>query len=199
MAPDSLRPPEVPERLLSAGNWSPLESRAETLATLPAARVEGATQVYEDESLRERVGAATGVDRTWRFVFATRVVFSPPLAPGIGTAMVRPMVSSEAHRAFLDDLGERGFVDVARDRNERIRTSAGDRVRLQSYRGRLPVEDERALAVEGWLGVWSTDGEFRIAGGAYPTDLRELVGEGVEVPTPQASRDDLVRFVRAVS
>ena len=198
MAPDRLRPPELPERLLSGGGWSLLETREETLATLPAARVEGVTHVYEDEALRERVASATGVDRTWRFVFATRVAFSPPLAPGLGTAMVQPMVASEARDAFVEDLERRGIVDVSRARSERVRTTVGERVRLRSYRGRLPVEGT-VLAVEGWLGVWSTGGEFRIAGGAYPTDLDGFVGDVTDVPAARNCRDDLVRFVRGVS
>ncbi|MWG35211.1 hypothetical protein [Halomarina oriensis] len=197
MAPDRLRPPEVPERLLSEGGWSLLDAREETLATLPAARVEGVTHVYEDDELRERVAGATGVDRTWRFVFATRVVFSPPLAPGIGTAMVRPMVASEARTAFADDLDRRGFVDVRQGRSERVRSETGERVRLRSYRGRLPVDDE-TLGIEGWLGVWSVDGEFRIAGGAYPVALDGFV-DAADVPDRRACRDELLRFVRSVN
>lgn len=198
MAPDRLRPPELPERLLSDGGWSLLEQREETLARLPTARVEGVTHVYEDDALRERVADATGVDRTWRFCFATRVVFSPPLAPGVGTAMVRPMVASEARTAFVDDLEARGFVDVRRGRSERVRSEAGERIRLRSYRGRLPVEGE-TLGVEGWLGVWSVDGEFRIAGGAYPTDLGGFASDAVDVPDRTRCRDELLRFVRSVS
>lgn len=196
MSPDRLRPPDLPERLLSAGGWSPLETREETLATLPAARVEGVTLVYGDDALRERVADATGVDRTWRFLFASRVTFSPPLAPGIEAA-VRPTVARAARRAFVDDLRRRGVVDVARARRERIRTETGDRVRLRSYRGRLPVEGT-ALAVEGWLGVWATDDEFRVAGGAYPTDLGAFAG-GADVPTPRDCRAELVAFVRGIS
>ncbi|MFD1512033.1 hypothetical protein [Halomarina rubra] len=198
MAPDRLRPPDLPERLRSENGWDLLEAREETLATLPAARVQGVTHVYEDEALRERVADATGVDRTWRFVFATRVAFVPPLAPGIGTAMVLPMVSGEAHRAFVDDLERRGVVNVSRGRSERVRSTSGERIRLRSYRGRLPVDDD-ALAVEGWLGVWSVDGEFRIAGGAYPTDLDAFVGAETAVPDAGECRDELLRIVRAVS
>ena len=197
MPADGLRPPALPERLLSADGWSLLETREETLATLPAARVEGVTLVYGDDALRERVADATGVDRTWRFVFASRIVFSPPLAPGLGTAVVGPIVAGEARRAFVADLVGRGVVDVSSARRERIRSATGGRIRLQSYRGRLPV-GETTLAVEGWLGVWATDGEFRVAGGAYPTDLGAFADE-VAVPTPGSCRDELVRFVRMVS
>ena len=196
MAPDRLRPPEVPERLLSEGGWELLEEREETLATLPAARVEGVTHVYEDEALRERVAGATGVDQAWRFLFASRVAFRPPLAPGLGTAMVRPMVASEARRAFVEDLEDLAVVDVDRARSERVRTRDGERVRLRSYRGRLPVGDA-ALSVEGWLGVWSVDREFRVAGGAYPTDL-ESFAEAVAVPDARTAREAVVTFVRAI-
>ena len=184
--------PALPEARLDG--WTLLEERRETLFSLPAATVEGHTLLYEDAQLRERLAAATGRDQVWRFFFATGVEFDPPLPPGVGTAMVYPSVAGEAKRAFADDLRERGFRSVSRGRRERARSADGDRIRLQEYAAVLPV-DGVEVDTTGWLGVWTTGREFRIAGGAYP-DLRELGADG---PPPADCRRDLFDLLRAVS
>jgi hypothetical protein len=110
--------------------------------------------------------------------------------------MVYPSVASEAKRAFADDLRERGFRSVERGRRERARSADGGRIRLQEYSAELPLEGV-AVAVDttGWLGVWTTGGEFRISGGAYP-DLRELDVDG---PAPADCRRELFELLRSVS
>lgn len=198
--PSSL--PTVSDDLLDDGGWSLVEEREETLFRLPTAQVRGYTALYEDGDLRERVRAAADIDRQWRFFFATRLSFVPPLAPGVGPAMLMPTVRSEANRQFAGDLRERGFEAVSRGRTERIRVRSGERAQLQSFEARLPVDAAGVtpLDVEGWLGVWTTSGEFRLAGGAYPTDLPGL-GEALDVPgLPDAGdcREELWRLVRAV-
>lgn len=200
--PSSL--PDVPEERLATDGWSLVEETEETLFRLPTARVRGYTALYEDGALRDRIRAAAAIDRQWRFFFATRLAFVPPLAPGIGPTMLMPTVLSEAKRTFGKDLGERGFEAVRRGRTERIRVRSGSRAHLQSYEARLPVEGEAtaisSVDVEGWIGVWTTDGEFRLAGGAYPTDLPAL-GEtlGVtDLPDATACREELWRLLREV-
>ncbi|WP_254537386.1 hypothetical protein [Halomarina litorea] len=198
--PSSL--PDVPERLLDDGGWTLVEEREETLFRLPTARVRGYTTLYEDGDLREGIERVADVDRQWRFFFATRLSFIPPLAPGVGPAMLTPTVQSEARRRFADDLRERGFEAVSRGRTERIRVRSGGRAYLQSFEARLPVgvAGVETVDVEGWLGVWTTTGEFRLAGGAYPTDLPGL-GDALGVPDlPDASecREELWRLIRAV-
>jgi hypothetical protein len=188
--------PSLPEDRLEASGWRLVEEREETLFSLPAATVEGHTVLYEDGGLRERLAAATGRDQVWRFFFATGVQFRPPLPPGVGPAMVYPSVASEAKRAFADDLRERGFRSVERGRRERARSAGGNRIRLQEYTAVLRLEAP-AITVDttGWLGVWTTGGEFRIAGGAYP-DLQALDVEG---PSPGDCRRELFELLRAVS
>lgn len=198
--PSSL--PAVPEDQLDAGGWTLVEEREETLFRLPTAQVRGYTSLYEDGDLREAVERAADVDRQWRFFFATRLSFVPPLAPGVGPAMLTPTVQSEARRQFASDLRERGFEDVSRGRTERIRVRSGGRAHLQSFEARLPVGvgGIATLDVEGWLGVWTTAGEFRLAGGAYPTGLPEL-GDALGVPDlPDAGdcREELWRLIRDV-
>jgi len=198
------RTPTVPEEHLDG--WTLADRTQETVFRLPAATVVGHTLVYEDERLREAVADATdgALDRTWRFFFATGLSFSPPLPPGIGPAAVYSTVASEADSRFAEVLRERGFRDVERGRRERVRVASGNRARLRVYEATLdlglPDGTDRALPVEGWLGVWTTGGEFRLAGGAYPAQSLGAV-LNVSVPadaTRDRFRDDLLDLVRAV-
>ena len=163
--------PDLPERRLRADGWELLKEREEIPFELSTVRVRGFTRIYEDGALRERIARATGIDHLWRFFFATRLAFSPPLPPVVGPATVFPTVRTEARRAFVGILRDRGFETVEPGRTERVRVRSGDRARLQSFDARLPlgVDGVDAIDVEGWLGAWITGGEFRLAGGAYPT------------------------------
>jgi hypothetical protein len=201
--------PTVPEA--EATGWTVVERTAETLFQLPTASVEGHTVLYEDPALRERVRAATGVDHPWRFVFATRLEFRPPLAPMVGTASVYPTVVTEAGNAFADRLRERGFTDVEAGRRERVRTDGGDRARLRQYTAvyELPsgtAGDPTAEAapdrpatvdVEGWTAVWTSGGDFFVAGGAYPTYGLSALLDG-DAPDPGTFREELLDLVRGV-
>jgi hypothetical protein len=194
---------DLPEERLAAGGWSLVDEAVETLFELPVARVRGHTRLYEDRSIRDAVREAVGYDHMWRFFFATRVEFEPPLAPGVGPAMVRPPVWSEARRSFADDLRERGLRGVERTHRERVRVDGGQRASLQGYRARLPVDADPIgeLDVAGWLGLWSVDGEFRLAGGAYPEGLSRVadaVGAG-SLASARECRDELFELIRAVN
>ena len=206
-APDGGVPaPAVPEDGLD-GDWERVEDTTETLFALAGADVRGHTTVSEDTALRSAVRAATegAVDQSWRFVFATRLAFRPPLAPGIGPAMVLPMVRTEAVRRFADDLEARGVTDVERDRRERIRTEDG-RVPVRQVTGDVLLPDGPAVPVEGWVGAWA-EGDIHLAGGAYP---RKALAEAIEADTtaeerdaalhgrPEDYRSTLFEFVRAV-
>lgn len=202
MSPDAADP-VVPEERLARGGWELTDEHVETVFKLQRAEVAGATKLYDDVRTREAAESAAGLDRQWRFFFATALSFRPPLAPGIGPMMVLPTVRSEAGSAFADELRERGFENVSRGRKERVRTDGGDRLHLRSYTAELPLDTlETALSVTGWVGVWHAGG-FRIAAGAYPD---RPVGEilGVDEPdepldrSPAAYRDELLDLIRAV-
>jgi len=188
---------------LEDSGWELSDERVETVFRLGTATVEGATKLFDDVRTREATVEATGIDQQWRFFFATALTFRPPLAPGIGPAMILPTVRSEAQSKFATELRERGFENVSRGRGERVRTDSGDRARLRSYSASLPLDGTAAtLSITGWVGVWHADG-FRIAAGAYPD---QPVGEilGIEEPPeplqrpPQAYRDELVSLIRGV-
>jgi len=172
-------------------DWERAEDATETLFGVEGADVRGHTVVYEDTDLRAAVRRATdgAVDQSWRFFFATRLAFRPPLAPGIGPAMVLPSVKTEAVRQFADDLESRGVVDVDRGRRERIRTEDRSRITLRQVTGEVPLHDGDSVPVEGWVGAW-TDGDIHLAGGAYPrSSLADRFGD-VEDPAFDQSADD---------
>ena len=202
MAPDAAFP-VVPETRLADSGWELVDERVETVFELQRANVTGATRLYDDVRTREAAESAGGLDRQWRFFFATALSFRPPLAPGIGPMMILPTVRSEAASAFASELRDRGFESVSRGRRERARTDSGDRVYLRSYTAELPLDNvETELSIAGWVGVWHGDG-FRIAAGAYPT---QPVGGilGLDDPgepldrSPQNYRDELLDLIRAV-
>jgi len=195
--------PTVPVERLREGGWELTDERVETVFELPTASVAGATRVYDDVRTREAVEAALGIDQQWRFFFATALTFRPPLAPGIGPAMLLPTVRSEASSEFATELRNRGFENVERGRRERVRTDSGERARLRTYSASLPLESVgSALSITGWVGVWH-DGGFRIAAGAYPDRaLSELLDIGADSEVlarpPGAYRDELLALIRAV-
>ncbi len=132
--------PDVPADRLRDGGWELVDESVETVFQLPTARVEGATKVYDAAETREAVRDAVGLDHQWRFFFATALSFTPPLAPGIGPAVILPTVRSEAQSAFADELADRGFESVERGRSERVRVDSGDRARLRTYSAELDLE-----------------------------------------------------------
>lgn len=179
------------EKLETAG-WVLDERTEDILFSLASVRVEGRTVLYEQPALRHRI-RETNVegDLPWRFFFATRLTFTPPLAPGIGPMSVFPMVLSESRREFVAALEDRGFDAVERGRTQRIRTDSGDRVRLTKYTARFEA-GELDATVEAWFGVWTSSGEFRVAGGAYPAS-----GLPVDLDST-AYREELLALLRSV-
>lgn len=219
--------PAVPRDRLREGGWKLRSETEETVFRVPGASVIGYTVFYEDAELGEALGGiefparpeegdrlvGTGESSPWRFFFATRLSFRPPLAPGIGPAALRSTVAKQAKRSFTEDLGARGFEGIESGRTQRVRTGSGDRARLRKFTAELPLEGAElplegvegcaALGVEGWLAVWVTDGSFRIAGGAYPgPGLSELLGsvssEAAPSVDPERFREELLELIRAV-
>jgi hypothetical protein len=189
--------PSVPS--LTEQGWERTDEREEVRFELPTMRVLAHTLVYEDTGLRARVAAATGVDHTWRFFFATRLGFDPPLPPLTGNASVYGTVRSEARDAFVDDLRGRGVDRIERGRTERARTETRDRVSLTRYRGRYRLEtggDPVDVPVAGLLGVWTHGGDFRLAGGWYPDQSLAATLDGAPETDPNAFRDELLDLVR---
>jgi hypothetical protein len=189
--------PSIPS--LDEREWELVEEREGVRFERPTMRVLAHTLVYDDRALAAQVREATGVDHAWRFFFATRLGFEPPLPPLTGTASAYGTVQSAARDAFVEDLRDRGVEAVERGRTERIRTETRDRVSLTRYRGRLrlDVEDNPvSVPVAGLLGVWTHDGAFRLAGGGYPEQSLSTVLDGAPETDPVAFREELVDLVR---
>jgi hypothetical protein len=207
---DEVPPPRVPSEYVDG--WERVESSVERLFGVEGADVRGHTVVYEDRTLRTAVREAAGgcVDRTWRFVFATRLGFRPPLPPG-ARPVILPAVRRQATHAFRDDLRDRGVAPVEVGRRDRVRTDSGERRRVRQVTGSVTTS-AGTVPVEGWVGVSDGDG-LHVAGGAYPgrslADVLDVaVGEGAASGTranrallrrdPAADREHLLGFVTAV-
>jgi len=195
----------VPEPTLSVDRlheqgWVRIESEQQVLARLPVVTVHGHTVVYGDERLRERVADLAGCDRPWRFFFATRLGLSPS-PPGSIPSMVARIVRSRVRDGFADRLRDRGFTDLEQTRRTELRVRTGERAHLTGYRGRDPLscrDSGEALPIEGWVGVWSNEGTFYVAGGAYPaTDLGALLAIDLETD-PDSFRSELFELLRTV-
>ena len=201
-------PPPVPSDRLD--DWERTDATVARLYGVDGADVRGHTLVYEDRRLRAGVRDATGgaLDQSWRFFFATRLGFRPPLAPGVEPTLV-PMVRPEAVRRFRADLEDRGGENVERGRRERVRTEKGERVRLRQVTGEIPLPDldqtavspaVDAVPVEGWVGVWYDDAVL-VAGGAYPRTalVRAFDADDERLSlSPSAAREELLALVRAI-
>ena len=72
--------------------WSRTESTSEAVFDLGPVKVTAATILFEDRDLRASVAERTGIDRPWRFAFASRVD-----VPGSS--------GSRALRRLVTDLG----------------------------------------------------------------------------------------------
>jgi hypothetical protein len=197
-------PPDVPTDRLA--DWARTGATVERLYGVEGADVRGHTIVYEDRLLRDGVRDATdgALDQSWRFFFATRLRFRPPLSPGAHVALL-PMVRSEAVRTYLHDLEDRGVEAVERGRRERVRTDGGERVRLRQVTGEIPRPDTAGesvepVPVEGWVGAWY-DSDFFVAGGAYPrTSLARAFDADDDrlSVSSSAARDELLALIRGV-
>jgi hypothetical protein len=197
-----LTPPAVPEDAVDS-DWTLVDERTETVFELPTLQVRGVTRRFEDErSVAALAEAGYDVEHPVRFFAVSRLVFEPPLPPGIGTSMIAPTVRTEARKAFERRLRERGLADVSRDRSERFRLPDRTRVRLWRHTARLPSgELETDLPLECWVGVWMRDDEVFVVTGGHPTvtlasHLPEAVSSGPLTRSPDEYRDEFLELLR---
>jgi hypothetical protein len=172
--------------------WVELESTTERVFSVSKVTVTATTVVYEDERLRDRIEAETGGGFR-RFVFASRLRLRPATNP---SKPLTKLVTSRAKSGFAERLRERGMADVEERETRRFRVDGTDAT-LVGYDASCSIEGTR-LAVDGWVAVWpGDDGDYFVAGGAYPT--RVLDGVDVsDVLEPNRFRDDLLSIVRSV-
>lgn len=168
---DEPTPPTLPEDALETGGWVLADERTETVFELPTMRVRGVTRRYEDQQSRRALESAIGrgVDHPVRFFAVTRLVFEPPLPPGVSLSMVAPTVRREARSAFANRLEERGLQNVSRGRSERLRLADRTRVRLWKYTATDPSPPvDEPLPLECWVGVWTRSQAAFVVTAGYP-------------------------------
>ena len=160
-------PPAVPTERLA--DWRRTESTVEEAFSTPMLTVHTHTHVYEETAEREAIDADAGVDRPWRFFFASRVRLEPATQP---SALLTKLIARKATASFRDRLSARGFERIDR-RREHV-SFAGERTdgTRVDYRAvcRLRVADDTvSLPVAAAVAVWDAGGDYHLAGGGYPT------------------------------
>ena len=194
-------PPVVPNERLDG--WRQTESNIEEAFSTPVVTVSTHTVVYEETELREQIADDTGVDLPWRFFFAGRIRLDPQRQPsGLLTSLVR----RKAADGFVDRLEDRGIEGVSeRDRDEsRIGDTDG---LIVTYGGAFRHQFDDAgdsallsLPVTALLAVWDADGDYHVAGGAYPdgppdSGQDEVVDAVSETVDPARDHDRLRELI----
>jgi hypothetical protein len=143
--------------------------------------------VYDDAALRAELRESTDVDHQWRFFVTARLVLRPKAPPS--RALSR-LVAERAHAGFADRLGERGFDGIRKTGTE-TREIDGETARVATYEAlcRLPTLSVRTT---GRVAVRPAADGYLLAGGAYPTAVRE--SDDPEVGTAVAERLDPERY-----
>lgn len=189
-------PPAVPTEQLAG--WRLVDERVDTPFDVRLLTVTAHTNVYEDPELRAAIHDLTDVEGPGRFFLTSHVVLRP--RPPTSEAL-RRLVTDRVARDFARQLRDRGFTNVE-ETGRRAFSVAGADARLVAYEATCPF-DTLTLDVEGWLAVWQVDGDFLLAGGAYPSFVRAAADEATSdaiqtLLRPRAFRDDLFDLVRSV-
>jgi hypothetical protein len=189
-------PPAVPADRVAG--WRLVDERVETPFDIRLVTVTAHTSVYDDPDLAAAIRDQTATDGPGRFFLASHVVLQPQ--PPSSDAL-RRLVTDRVARDFARQLRERGFTSVEQ-RSRRSFSVAGSDARLVAYDGRCTL-GSLTLDVRAWLAVWQVDGDFLLAGGAYPTSVRssddETASEVIAaLLRPQAFRDELFELIRSV-
>jgi len=189
--------PAVPSERLAG--WEETESTVEKAFSTPVVTVYTHTVVYEATDRRERIAAATGVDLPWRFFFAGRIRLDPQRQP---SGMLTSLVRRKATDGFVDRLEDRGIDGVSERDREETRLGDSDGL-LVAYRGvfrrRVDATGDSttlSLPVAALLAVWEADGDYHVAGGAYPdgppdSGPQEVVDAVAETVDPAGDRERL--------
>lgn len=190
-ASGAVAPPEVPEDLLSAGNWEQVDSRQETVFEQSYGPVtvtaDANTLVFEDVGLRDELAEKTldQVSGQFSLFSATHVELRPgidELPAGVGRGQILDRTEENARRQFRREMEAAGLANVEQVETGTLTVDTGEDARLTSYAAEFPFQDvsfevaagetitiEGApIRVAGDLAVWHHGGFVVIAGGAYP-------------------------------
>lgn len=224
--------PNVPETTLEEGGW---EQRSETkdetvfeedysVVTVEAV---ASSVTYADAALREQVRTDTldTLDTDLALFSATRVDMVPSVDE---LGPVQTEVTNRIRDNAIGELRTRmetaGITDIEQTGSGSLDVASGKTADLTELSGVYPVQDIEfpvredttltlegtELAVDAVLAVWAGDGNYLVAGGAYPTenfsrvaetDLSDAISVTIDVDlglTPEAYRDELLELVTNV-
>ncbi|MFB6244126.1 MAG: DUF6517 family protein [Halobaculum sp.] len=188
--------PQLPTELLSG--WQETEATVDQPFDARVVSVYTHTVVFEDGDLARRLRETAGVDGQWRFVVAARLTLRPQTGP---SRPLTRLVADRAHANFADRLRERGLEHV-RERGTTRREVAGTTARVGRFEA---VYDPGPVSVRttAEVAVRPTEEAYLLAGGAYPTALRDSTDSETATAVTAALDSDrfeseLAEFVAAV-
>jgi hypothetical protein len=224
--------PAVPRDRLEQGGWT---KQAEETDTTVFAESYGPVEVeavassvtYEDTALATQVAEDTlgAIETTLSIFSATRVDLAPPVDElGPIRSEVQTRIEENARTQLRTQLQEAGLQDIEQTTTGTLTVADGVEARLTEFRAVYPVEDisfpvqsgqsvtipGTSLEIAALLAVWAADGNFLVAGGAYPaenfaqstaTELSDAISVSVDVDlglTPESYRQELLDLVTGV-
>ena len=228
----AVAPPSVSQDDLDAGGWTLREKtddetvfeEAYSFVTVEAVAT---SRTYADAALREQVRTDTlgTVDTDLALFSATRVDIAPAVDElGPVQSEVTGRIREHAVTQLRERLEAAGISDVEETGTDTLSVAGGHEADLVELRGSYPISDitfpvkeGTTITIEGGdlqiaalLAVWAADGNYLIAGGAYPAEnftretesaLSEAISVTVDVDlglTPEAYREELLGLVTAV-
>lgn len=228
----SVAPPTVPQDRLESGGWTKQsEVTDETVFedTVGPVEVEAVASsvAYEDTALAASVREDTlgAIDATLALFTASRIDMAPAVDElGPVRDQVTGQIETSAREQLEAQLQAAGLTDVTQSTTGTLDVAGGAEARLTEYTATYPVEpiefpvqsgtsltiDGADLNIAAVLAVWAADGNYLVAGGAYPAEnfaqstsqeLSDAISVSVDVDlglTPDAYREELLGLVTAV-
>ena len=228
----AVAPPSVPQENLDDGGWTLREETddetvfEETYSVVTVEAV-ATSRTYADAVLREQVRTDTlgTVDTDLALFSATRVDIAPAVDElGPVQSEVAGEIRDHAVSQLRQQLDAAGIQGLEETGTDTLSVAGGHEADLVELQGTYPVSDITfpvqegttitieggALPIEAPLAVWAADGNYLIAGGAYPagnftreteSTLSDAISVSVDVDlglTPDAYREELLGLVTAV-
>lgn len=229
----SVAPPQVPQDALEAGGWELRNERIEETVfeedySVVTVEAVASGRTYADAALRDQVRADTlgTVDTDLALFSATRIDMAPAVDElGPVQSEVQSRIQDNALAQLRSRMESAGIADVEGTGSDTLEVAGGTTADLTELAGHYPIEDiqfpvredttieiEGAdLRVEALLAVWAADGNYLVAGGAYPaenftreteSDLSDAINVSIDVDlglTPEAYRGELLDLVTSVT
>jgi hypothetical protein len=228
----AVAPPSVPQDKLDDGGWTLREeTNDETVFeqeySVVTVEAVATSRTYADAALRDQVRTDTlgTVDTDLALFSATRVDIAPAVDElGPVQSEAKSRIREHATAQLRDQLEAAGIEDVEETGTDTLSVAGGHEADLVELQGNYPVSDisfpvqaDTSITIEGGelpiaalLAVWAADGNYLIAGGAYPaanftrnsqSQLSDAISVTIDVDlglTPAAYREELLGLVTAV-